>query len=348
MKHLRRLLWPVAVAGTVGVLLAGFGWAAASLPVALVAFGLVGEAASRHDGGISLRLLDRLDLQRLRWIAILLPGITIIIVDVVLYMIHQAEPLPHEIEHVAFGAVLFIASIPFAAFVFAAVSRIQREMLSHREQIAVMEERERIAREMHDNFGQVLGYINTKAQATLLMCEEQRFSDAHAQIRQLEEATRNAYGEVREAILGLRSTMLLGGGLVPALEQYGQRFAEQAGVELSFRNGLPKRVSWSPEVEIQIFRVVQEALANVRKHAGATAVTIEVTPVAAGVEFAVLDDGCGFEDHPEATDDAHSFGLSTMRERADIIAGQLTIQSRDGAGTRVVLRVPSALMRKRV
>lgn len=347
MTNVLRTQGPKIAAIVLGAMVAYLVIAGVSPAAAIVAVGVVGPA-STIPIGTSRGLADRVNLRRLRWIAILLPGLTILAVDLVLYLFHEAKPLPHGAEHFAFGAVLFLGSIPFAAFVFAMFSRIQREVVSHREQIAIMEERERIAREMHDNFGQVLGYVNTKAQATLLMCDEQRYSDAHVQIRQLESATRDAYSEVREAIMGLRSTSLLRQGLMPALEEYGGRFGEQAGISVSFLSRLPKRVSAAPEVEIQIFRILQEALSNVRKHAGATAASIQVAPVPGGVEFVVTDDGCGFDEETRTADNTNGFGLQTMRERADIIGAQLAIQSEEAKGTRVSLRVPSTLIRSRL
>lgn len=293
------------------------------------------------------RLAERLSLTRLQWISTLLPPLGILAIDGIVYATHQTGALDHAFEHALLAGVLLLSSVPFSLFVFDLFRRIQREIVAQNERLAVMEERERIAREIHDNFGQVLGYINTKAQAARLMFDEGRHDQAHAQIRQLEDATRQLYGDVRDAILGLRSTSFLGQGLVAALELYARQFAEQTGIETSFEapQGVA-RISWGPEVEVQIFRIVQEALANVRKHAGTARARVLVLPDGAVTEITVEDQGVGFDPRLAAGNGAARFGLRTMQERAEAIGAEFEVSSSPGAGTRVCLRVPAAPIRR--
>ncbi len=289
------------------------------------------------------RLAQRLSLPRLQWVTTLLPPLGILAIDGVVYALHQMGILYHTWEHVLLGGVIFAASLPFSLFVFDVFRRIQREMVAQNKRLAAMEERERIAREMHDNFGQVLGYINTKAQAARLMCEEGHTEKAHDQIRQLEEATRQLYGDIRDAILGLRSTGFLDRGLVAALELYTRQFADQTGIETSFEPGPgADGISWRPEVEVQVFRIVQEALTNVRKHARAARARVLVLPDGPFTEIAVEDQGVGFDLCQAMADGAARFGLRTMQERAEAIGAQFEVSSKLGAGTRVSLRVPAA------
>lgn len=288
------------------------------------------------------RLVGRLSLPRLQWVTTLLPPLGILAIDGGIYAVHQTGALDHAFEHALLASILLVASVPFSLFVFDVFRRIQRQIVAQNERLAVMEERERIAREMHDNFGQVLGYINTKAQAARLMFEEGRTERAHDQIRQLEEATRQLYDDVRDAILGLRSTGFLDRGLVAALQLYTRQFTEQTGIETSFESG-PRaaRISWGPEVEVQVFRIVQEALANVRKHARAARARVLVAPHDAFTQIAVEDQGVGFDLGQAVADGATRFGLRTMQERAEAIGAQFEVSSGPGTGTRVSLRVPA-------
>lgn len=292
------------------------------------------------------RLADHLSLPQLQWVTTLLPAAAILVIDALFYAAHRFGALSHIQEHAVLGGVLLMASVPFCLFVFDVFRRIHREMVAQNERIAIMEERERIAREMHDNFGQLLGYINTKAQAAQLMCEEGNPERARTQIAQLSDATREMYGDVRDAILGLRSTAFLDEGLVAALDLYTRQFAEQTGILTAFEAGPDaRRIAWAPEVEVQVFRVVQEALANVRKHAAAARAQVLVTSADGVTEISVEDRGVGF-DAGAAEQDTSRFGLRTMRERAEAIGAQFSLSSAYGAGTRVALRLPTLKWRR--
>jgi signal transduction histidine kinase len=137
-------------------------------------------------------------------------------------------------------------------------------------ELAVIEERERIAREMHDGLAQVLGYVNTKSQAVDEYLATGRIDEARTQLAELSGAARSVYVDVREAILGLRSPIVPGAGLVAALEEYARRFAEASKLAVVVSATLEARAAaLSPEAEAQVFRIVQESLTNVRKHAEA-------------------------------------------------------------------------------
>jgi signal transduction histidine kinase len=210
--------------------------------------------------------------------------------------------------------------------------------------LAITEERERIAREMHDSLAQVLGYVNTKAQAVQELLKSGQVERAEQQVGQLGEAARSAYADVREGILGLRTSLGPQHSLLDALEEYLDRWREQSGVEaqLIVEPAGGKLDGLGPSAELQLLRIVQEALANVRKHAAATSVRVRITESLEAVETAIEDDGRGFEPgHGRVGEDAvPHFGLATMRERAESVGGHLEIQSAPGEGTRVLVRVP--------
>jgi len=215
-------------------------------------------------------------------------------------------------------------------------------------EMAVRGERERIAREMHDGLAQVLGYVNTKSQAVEELLRQRRTDEARSQLGELAAAARSIYVDVREAILGLSSPVSPDRGLVGALEEYATRFAASSKIAVSVAaSPEATTVPLSAETEAQAFRIVQEALTNVRKHAAAARVRIEVACRGPELEIAVIDDGRGIAVDGQVASAAGRegwphYGLATMRERAAAIGGQLTISPADGAGTRVMLRLSVA------
>lgn len=208
--------------------------------------------------------------------------------------------------------------------------------------LAVTEERERIAREMHDSLAQVLGYVNTKAQATEAFLERGQTEKAAAQLAQLSEAARAAYADVREGILGLRTSPGEARTFVETLREYLEQWQGQSGVAVALSTdpaeGFSPRLTLNGEV--QLLRIIQEALANVRKHAGATRAEIRLAVSDGCLEASVTDDGGGFDPDALGRTAVPRFGLATMRERAEAIGGTLKVASTPGGGTRVAASVP--------
>lgn len=203
---------------------------------------------------------------------------------------------------------------------------------------AVLEERERIARELHDGLAQVLGYINTQTQAVKKLLETGRAREATSELDAMGEVSRAVYADVREAIVGLRATPA---GLLPALRDYLGRLPRIAGCEIELRvaDG-EETVPLAPATEIQLVRIVQEAISNVRKHAGASHVKVTVVGDEHSVGVEIVDDGRGFD--PLLLDPTGwpRLGLQTMRERAQAIGGRFDLVSTPGRGTRISVQVP--------
>lgn len=205
--------------------------------------------------------------------------------------------------------------------------------------LAAAEERLRIAHEMHDGLAQVLAYVNTKAQAVKEFLHSGATAEAAAQLDQLAAAAREVYTDVREAILGLRTTADPDPDLAAALRLYTESWQDQTGVIAELE---AESVRLTPAVELQLIRIVQESLTNVRKHARAGRVEIRLTEDADGVRLSVADDGAGFA--PGAAGgprDLPRFGLATMRERAESVGGKIAVTSAPGQGTRIVVELPS-------
>jgi len=211
---------------------------------------------------------------------------------------------------------------------------------------AVLEERERIARELHDGLAQVLGYINTQTQAVKKLLESRKIGEATSELDAMGAVSREVYADVREAIVGLRTAPK---GLVPTIREYLSRLPRMDGCEIELRvEDGAEGVALVPSTEIQLVRIVQEALSNVRKHAAAShvEVIVEADEEAVGVE--IVDDGHGFDPLLLDRTGWPRLGLQTMRERAQAIGGDFDVVSGPGEGTRVVVHVPVSKGREAV
>jgi signal transduction histidine kinase len=204
--------------------------------------------------------------------------------------------------------------------------------------LAVVEERQRIAHEMHDGLAQVLAFVNAKAQAVKEHFRRGRSEEAAQQMEELAGAARESFSEVREAILGLRSTARPERLLSAALSEYVHEWQHLSQVTAALT--LDKELEVPPKVEIQLLRIVQEALANVRKHAQATKVRIQLKRVNGGLTLSVEDDGVGFDLSALGRSQFPRFGLATMRERAESVGGTIDFETSPGKGTLVLLHFP--------
>ena len=221
----------------------------------------------------------------------------------------------------------------------AAIAIVSANLRYREEMAAIVAERERIAREMHDSLAQVL------ATCHLRLCALEGRPDVQAQpglgdeIAALGSMTHEAYVDVREAILGLRESSHADRELLTSLRIYLEKFSHQTGLAGRLETELPDDLCLAPGAEIQVIRVIQEALTNVRKHAGASEAVVHVARDDHEVRLMVMDDGRGFDPaEVGARDDG--FGLHAMRERMTLVGGSLSIHSTPGKGTRVVVRLP--------
>jgi len=204
--------------------------------------------------------------------------------------------------------------------------------------VAVVEERERIAAELHDGLAQVLGYVITKSQATRQLL--QKMIAANDYLVELENVAQEIYTDTREAILGLKTAIATDGSMVSALREYAVRFSQMHNIKTEVMVGDHRIPSLSPQVELQAIRIVQEALSNVRKHAKATRATVKVAAGENEVTIAVQDDGKGFDVDKNGKGDWTKFGLRNMKERAGSIHGSLLVESMPEKGTKVTLSIP--------
>jgi signal transduction histidine kinase len=231
-----------------------------------------------------------------------------------------------------------------ARFALTAAIAIDNAYLHQRlNTLAVAEERLRIAHEMHDGLAQVLAYVNTKAQAVKEYLRTGRPEEASKHLDQLAAAAREVYGDVRESIIGLRNAAIPGRSLGDALHDYARTWEAQHGIPVKVT--VDRTIRLSDNAELQLQRIVQEALTNVRKHARAKQVEVALEQKDGRVVAMVKDDGLGFNPEELGRAELPRFGLSTMRERGQSIGGTVHLDSTPGLGTRLTVEIPAPTSR---
>jgi signal transduction histidine kinase len=212
----------------------------------------------------------------------------------------------------------------------------QLQQLSSQVLTAHERERKRIARELHDDTGQALTSILVR----LRLLEKTAEDDAvRRNVGELRELTSNALDSVRRMAVDLRPAALDDLGLVPALHSYADKYSNSWPIEVTFSaEGLKKRLP--ANVELVLYRIVQEALTNVAKHSGARSVEVRLRRRRNVVTVTVADDGRGFDMRDVTRTEGSGLGLFGMRERLALVGGTVEIQSVPGRGTTIIARVP--------
>jgi signal transduction histidine kinase len=207
--------------------------------------------------------------------------------------------------------------------------------------LAILEERDRIGREMHDGLAQVLGFVNTKAQAVREFLRAGQQNTAAFHVDELIGAAREAYTEARQAIADLRTEGVAERPLADLVAESLTRLERQAGTvtRLDLAPGWDE-AAVSASMRVQLLRIVQEALSNARRHARAKTVSVSLALVDGQVRVTVADDGAGFHLSHLLSPQFSHFGLRTMRERAQAMGGTFRIESLPGEGTRLFVGVP--------
>jgi two-component system, NarL family, sensor histidine kinase DegS len=289
--------------------------------------------------------VSRRELRLLKWLtALLVPGTIILIYELVRQeaLEHLLPALPSQYGTlVVWGLVLLITYL-FSTFVFRVVDRLQSQALARGRDVAtmraVLEERARLSRELHDGFAQLVAFLLVRIDTVTDLVAVGRRPEALAELDRMRSSTDDLYQDVREAITELR-TELAQRGLPATLREYAEEYEERHGVTVSL-HGEDATSALSSVAAYQLLRIVQEGLANVRKHAGAHRAWLEFdTRGDRQLHVVIGDDGLGFD--PLATErKPRSFGLTSMRERAEGLGGQLAIESQRGRGTRILVELP--------
>jgi signal transduction histidine kinase len=198
------------------------------------------------------------------------------------------------------------------------------------------EERRRIARELHDGVGPSLASLNIRLQ-TLRKQLEREANPAALEMKELGEQAQQNIRDVRRLIYDLRPAALDQMGLIPAFEEYAARFQKDHGIEITLQIA-DSHFRLPPDLETTLFRISQEALTNVARHAHASQIEMRVEHTPNEVVLQILDNGQGFD--PQASLSGNHLGLWSMQKRVEQFGGCFIIQSQPGMGACVTVKIP--------
>jgi signal transduction histidine kinase len=207
--------------------------------------------------------------------------------------------------------------------------------------LAATEERARLSREIHDGVAQTLGALQLKASQLDDSLASQSFDESRCHLSELQEMISRAYLDLREAMFDLRAVVQPGTDLVTVLREYAAHYEAEYGLEVRLEAREDQLFTLDGETQAQAMRIVQEALRNVRRHAGTGSATLRIERHGGGLRIRVVDEGQGFD--ASLFDDAGGathLGLRAMRERTASVGGTLSVESLPGQGTTVDLQLP--------
>lgn len=249
----------------------------------------------------------------------------------------------HAVGALTLGAPRADAFSPEALDLLIAIGQqigvaVEKAYLHHQLELAAsLEERQRIAAEMHDGLAQTLSYIGLKTDRAAALLEEGQIGQVTDWLHQLRDAIGQATYEVRRSIASLQERPAPRQSLQEAIRQAVETFEPDGTPTIIVADDLSAPLFPPTEALGQAVRVVQEALTNALRHAKAQTIQIRMQDDKGRITITVQDDGCGFDPQVPAANGVDHFGLSIMRARAARLGGELIIQSEQGSGTRVIL-----------
>jgi two-component system, NarL family, nitrate/nitrite sensor histidine kinase NarX len=206
--------------------------------------------------------------------------------------------------------------------------------------LVILDERTRIARDIHDGLAQSVSLLHLKVRQAQAMIPPDQMASIGNALEEMAGISAAAYDEVRQSIYGLRTMVSASLGFVPTLTELLHEFSAQNHIQVKLEAEGAETVRLSPASEPQVIRIVQEAMSNVRKHAQVDRARVCVECKESWLIVSVQDDGLGFDPAKLATPDGLHFGLLGMRERAEGLGGKLEIVTAPGKGTRLTVLLP--------
>jgi signal transduction histidine kinase len=291
--------------------------------------------------------VSRRELRQLKWLTALVPGTVVLIYESARQeaLEHILPALPVEYGNLVVWALVLLLTYAFATFVFSIVERLQAQAMARSRELAtlsaVMEERARLSRELHDGFAQLVAYLLVRIDTVEGLVAAHRTSEAMEELEGMRSVTDDLYQDVRESISELR-TRVSERGLPATIREYVDAYEDRHGLSVHLE-GEDIASTLPALIAFQLLRIIQEALANVRKHAHARNAWISFRRREANrLELTISDDGKGFEPDglPAQEASPKTFGLASMRERVESLGGDLTLDSHPGEGTRVIVSIP--------
>jgi len=207
---------------------------------------------------------------------------------------------------------------------------------------AILEERQDMARQMHDDIAQTLSYLGLQVDSVMGSSSLTQNAEVQAKLEKLRRAIEDAYERVHKSITRLREDVPAHFDLGAALSEIINEFEKQTGYSVESRVDGGQLLRLPPSVAFQATYIIREALTNVRKHSGADSVHLTLQGLEDGmVEITIQDNGRGFDLDSDQQSGWEAFGLRFMRERAERVGGILKVESQPGQGTQVIVSLPS-------
>jgi signal transduction histidine kinase len=217
---------------------------------------------------------------------------------------------------------------------------IQNARLHERSrELTVIEERNRLARELHDAVNQTLFSVSLTADAAALLVETEP-ERAKEQLGEVRELVRSAMAEMRSLIFELRPADVAADGLTATLQKHVEVLRRVHGADIALELDGARHLPPEPSVQRELFRIAQEAIANALKHSGGEHLRVRLEEKSGRLRVTIADDGCGFD--PEGPQARRRLGLISMRERAEAIGGAMEVHSKPGTGTTVAVEIDIA------
>lgn len=217
----------------------------------------------------------------------------------------------------------------------------QQRYLAQQRKLAAAHEKERMARDLHDNLGQVLGFINLQAQGIRQELVTNGVDTVNDKIDRLVEVTQAAHDEIRAYIKSARSISPSDSDFLESLRNDILHFEQRSGIETELTTGLYlAEIDLAPQVQLNLLSIAKEALNNVQKHSGAKHVKLSLSLEKGNLLLLIKDDGRGFCISDKDDVSGKAFGLSIMKERSTEIGAELSISSAPGKGCMVSLTMP--------
>jgi len=289
-------------------------------------------------------VMTRRRLLLFKWLMVFLPSATVAVGHSLLeHNSGETHGLPTIAAALPVTFLGLVLTYLFVETLFMGIRRLQAEALAREQDIqtmnAVMQERERLSRELHDGVAQLVAHLLLRLDTIKDLVEADRPQEAEAELERLHGVADEIYEDIGESITGLR-TNVTERGLICALQDYVDQFEERHQIPTSLRTD-DAADQLSPLTTLQLFRFIQEALTNVRKHAAAREATVTLMSDGSGqLKVVIADDGQGFIPGTQRNGKARPLGLTSMRERVEALGGTFQVTSQPGSGTQVSAIIP--------
>lgn len=250
---------------------------------------------------------------------------------------HVSQSLLIDIRGYCLGSLVWLYDV-------SEQKKLRDRFVDEQKTLAMLNERELLARELHDGIGQMMAAADLQTASAKILIENGNISGVKDCLHRLEEITLATKKTIREYLAGVNSAVTIlpdmsDPGLPAAVKNYIHYFNRNSGIETSLF--LPPDLEpmvWDPSIEVQILPIIQEALTNIKKHARATKAQVVLAPFDQGIRVTIEDNGQGF--NPGTTSVSPRFGIRSMQGRAHMIGARFNITSAPGTGTRVIIEIP--------